>query len=61
MIVLSDLINPSFTIIWLELHYGATTWCMLIFQSILLGIMVISSIQLANYSYKQLKKMDETN
>ncbi len=61
MIIITDLINPSFTIIWLELHYGATTWCMLIFQIILLGIMAVSSIQLAKYSFRQLKQMDRNS
>lgn len=61
MIVITDLINPSATDIWLELHYAATTWCMIIFQIILLGIMIISSIQLAKYSWTQLKKMDPNN
>lgn len=58
MIVITDLINPSATVIWLDLHYAATTWCMLIFQVILLAIMTMSSIQLAKYSWKQLKKID---
>ena len=58
MILITDLINPSATVIWLDLHYAATTWCMLIFQVILLAIMTMSSIQLARYSWKQLKKID---
>ncbi len=61
MILVTDLINPSTTVIWLDLHYAATTWCMLVFQVILLAIMTMSSIQLAKYSWKQLKKMDNTN
>ena len=61
MIVVTDLINPSATVIWLDLHYAATTWCMLIFQIIILGIMIMSSIQLAKYSWTQLKKMDSNN
>ena len=61
MILITDLIYPSATIIWLDLHYGATTWTMLIFQISLLCIMAISSIQLARYSWKQLKKMDTSN
>ena len=61
MIIGTDLINPSVTIIWLDLHYAATIWCMLIFQVIMLIIMVISSIQLAKYSWKELKKMDINN
>ena len=61
MILITDLINPSATVIWLALHYGATIWCMLIFQIILLAIMAMSSIQLAKYSWKELKKMDNNN
>jgi phosphatidylglycerophosphate synthase len=61
MILITDLINPSATVIWLDLHYGATIWCMLIFQVILLAIMSMSSIQLAKYSWKELKKMDNNN
>ncbi len=61
MIVVTDWIYPSATVIWLNSHYAATIWCMLIFQVILLGIMAISSLQLARYSFKQLKKMDTTN
>ncbi|MFX1339374.1 MAG: CDP-alcohol phosphatidyltransferase family protein [Promethearchaeota archaeon] len=59
MIVITDWINPSATVIWTVSHYTTTTWCMLIFQVILLGIMTVSSIQLARYSFKQLKKMDD--
>lgn len=61
MILITDLVNPSATVIWLDLHYGATIWCMLIFQVILLAIMAMSSIQLAKYSWKELKKMDNNN
>ncbi len=61
MILITDLIYPSATVIWLDLHYSATIWCMLIFQVIILAIMVMSSIQLAKYSWKELKKMDNNN
>ena len=61
MILITDLIDPSATVIWLDLHYGATIWCMLIFQVIILAIMAMSSIQLAKYSWKELKKMDNNN
>ena len=61
MILITDLIYPSATVIWLDLHYGATIWCMLIFQVIILAIMAMSSIQLAKYSWKELKKMDNNN
>jgi len=61
MILMTDLIYPSATVIWLDLHYGATIWCMLIFQVIILAIMAMSSIQLAKYSWKELKKMDNNN
>lgn len=60
-IVVTDLINPSFTIIWVDLHTRTTIWCMFIFQIMLLTIMSISSIQLARYSFKQLKKIDDQN
>ena len=61
MILITDLIYPSATVIWLDLHYAATIWCMLIFQVIILAIMAMSSIQLAKYSWKELKKMDNNN
>jgi len=61
MIIITDLIDPSATVIWLDLHYSTTIWCMLIFQIIILIIMVMSSIQLAKYSWKELKKMDINN
>ena len=60
-VLITNLINPSATTIWAASHYGVTTWIMLIFQISLLGIMAFSSIQLARYSWKHLKKMDKNN
>jgi phosphatidylglycerophosphate synthase len=58
-VLITYLISPSATAIWTASHTGITIWCMFIYQISLLGIMIVSSILLARYSYTQLKKMDE--
>jgi phosphatidylglycerophosphate synthase len=60
-VLLTSLFLPELTSVWEISHPFVTTWIMLIFQIVLLGIMVLSTIQLANYSYKNLKKLDKTN
>ncbi|MFX0105311.1 MAG: CDP-alcohol phosphatidyltransferase family protein, partial [Candidatus Hodarchaeota archaeon] len=57
-VLLTNLINPSAIGIWAASHYGVITWTMLIFQINLLVIMTISFLQLARYSWKNLKKID---
>ena len=57
-VLLTNWINPSATKIWIDSHIGTMAWNMLIFQIILLLIMLYSSIKLASYSLKNLKKLD---
>lgn len=60
-VFLTSLFFPDLTSLWEASHTFVITWIMLIFQIVLLVIMIISSIQLGNYSYKTLKKLDEGN
>ena len=60
-VLLTNMINPAATKMWTFSHTGTMKWNMLIFQVVLLLIMTYSSIQLARYSFKQLKKMDNKN
>ncbi|MFX1275384.1 MAG: CDP-alcohol phosphatidyltransferase family protein [Promethearchaeota archaeon] len=57
-VLLTNWIYPSATKIWTNSHIGTITWNMLIYQIILLLIMVFSSIKLASYSLKNLKRLD---
>jgi len=57
-VLITYLINPDATALWASTHTGVTTWTILISQMILLGIMVLSSIQLGSYSFKKLKEID---
>ncbi|TFG25661.1 MAG: CDP-alcohol phosphatidyltransferase family protein [Promethearchaeota archaeon] len=57
-ILITNWIDPSATKIWAHSHGGTIKWNMLIFQINLLLIMVFSSIKLAQYSLKNLKKLD---
>jgi phosphatidylglycerophosphate synthase len=61
-VLLTNAISPgASSSIWSITHPGVIEWSMLIFQISLLAIMTLSSIQLARYSYKNLKKMDSKN
>jgi len=60
-VLITHLINPAATSIWNSSHTGVTTWCMFISQISLLGIMIYSVIGLGNYSWKNLKKLDNEN
>ncbi|MBD3197216.1 MAG: hypothetical protein GF317_19335 [Candidatus Lokiarchaeota archaeon] len=57
-ILLTKLIDPSSVLIWAVSHSGVINWSMIIYQVLFLGLMVFSSIKLANYSYKNLKIID---
>jgi phosphatidylglycerophosphate synthase len=60
-VLLTNTINPAATKMWTFSHTGTMKWNMLIFQIVLLLIMTYSTIQLAKYSFRQLKKMDTKN
>ena len=61
-VLITNLISPgAASSIWSFTHPGVIKWSMIIFQFSLLAIMIISSSQLAHYSYKNLKKMDNKN
>ncbi|MBD3196877.1 MAG: hypothetical protein GF317_17615 [Candidatus Lokiarchaeota archaeon] len=60
-VFLTSLIDPSAVNIWAVSHLGVTSWTMLILQITLFAIMTFSSIQLARYSFRNLKKMDKEN
>ncbi len=57
-VLITNLLIPSATSIWTFSHSGAITWTMFLLQISLLDIMVYSSIGLARYSLKNLKKLD---
>jgi phosphatidylglycerophosphate synthase len=59
-VLITNLIAPgTASALWSATHPGVIEWTMTIFQALLLIIMAISSIQLARYSYKSLKKLDD--
>jgi len=58
-VLITNLISPgAASSIWSLTHPGVIEWSMLIFQISLLAMMILSSIQLARYSYTNLKEMD---
>jgi len=54
----TNLINPALNVIWSISHPAVITWCILISQFTLFVIMVVCCIQLGNYSYKNLKRIE---
>ncbi len=61
-VLITNLISPgAASSIWSLSHPGTIKWSMLLFQISLLAVMILSSSQLARYSYKNLKKMDNKN
>ncbi|TXT66725.1 MAG: conserved membrane protein of unknown function [Promethearchaeota archaeon] len=61
-VFITELISPgTSSSLWSFTHPGVIAWSMVIFQITLLIVMSISAIQLGRYSYKNLKKMDQTN
>ncbi|MFX1375908.1 MAG: CDP-alcohol phosphatidyltransferase family protein [Promethearchaeota archaeon] len=58
--LITNIINPSATI-WNASHSWITTWSMFAYQISLLGIMLISVVLLAQYSWKNLKKIENIN
>ncbi len=61
IVMITYLINPTTAAIWSVIHGGIVTWCMLIYQVVLLFIMVMSSLQSSSYIWKQLKTMENKN
>ncbi|TFF96904.1 MAG: hypothetical protein EU547_05805 [Promethearchaeota archaeon] len=57
-VFLTSLLIPDLISLWEASHTFVITWMMIIFQFVLLAIMTLSAIQLGNYSYKNLKRLD---
>ncbi|MFX0032751.1 MAG: CDP-alcohol phosphatidyltransferase family protein [Candidatus Hodarchaeota archaeon] len=60
-VLITYLINPTSTAIWVSTHSWVNSWIMIIFQISLFVIMVLSVILFGRFVYKRLKEMDREN